>query len=460
MNDNKGIVENMDKTIAVEYKEATEYILSIPKFTVKTELSNTKHFLNLMGNPEKDIPVLHVAGTNGKGSVCKMLAGFAEAAGLRAGLFISPHLIRINERISVNGQDISDEDFVRLYKLLKELVLGEIDAGERASLSEGLSIAHPAYFEFLFLMAAMYFKEQNCDVIIYETGLGGRLDATSSVEPAICGITSIGMDHMQYLGNTVEEIAAEKAGIIREGVPVVINTGSIAADNVIEEVAKEKNAPLYNMAKESAPDSSNDASLLLGKGQPLYQLDNARTASKIFELFMEQRNDVLKKNGGKTYTEEEIAAFIKEGLSGFNWPGRMQWLAPNVVIDGAHNEDAIERFVESINNIVETSDKFEKISLLFAVSSDKDYEKMIELICQNLPIEDVYISEINSDRKTDIQSVMSLFSDNLPPEKKNNVYGSSSLKRMYDLSKSELDDSTILAVVGSLYMVGEILSWN
>lgn len=464
------------------YKKATEYILSIPKFTAKTELSNTAHFLDLLGNPEKDIPVIHVAGTNGKGSVCKMLACIAEEAGYRTGLFISPHLIRINERISVNGEEISDKDFARLFSMVKDLVpeaedslnseknqnLGknqksEMETSEKSSSKksgeekagsikiEEKEYQHPAYFEFLFLMAAVYFKEQNCDLIIYETGLGGKLDATSVVTPDVCAITSIGLDHMQYLGNTIEEIAGEKAGIIREGVPVVINTGSKAADTVIEKVAKENKAPLFNIQNmKSEPLMDEDfIRKILPEGAAPYQVDNARTAIVAFE----------KLAGGDIYGER-YKACVKEALARFNWPGRMQWLADNVVIDGAHNEDAIARFIESVNTIVKNSDKFEKVSLLFAVSSDKDYESMITELCNNLPIEDIYVSEINSDRKTAIDQVMKLFKEKLPAELSSNVYGSHNLKRMYELAQSELADDTLLAIVGSLYMVGEILSYQ
>ena len=193
------------------YGEATEYILYIPKFTKKNDAQHTKIFLKYLGNPQERLKVLHVAGTNGKGSVCAYLDGMLRSEGKRTGLFISPHLVKLNERISVNGEAISDQDFRAVFEKTLETVKRMEEQG----------LAHPTFFEFLLGMAMCAFAEAGVEYAVLETGLGGRLDATSAVErPEVCVITSIGLDHTEYLGDTLEEIAGEKAGIIRQGAPV------------------------------------------------------------------------------------------------------------------------------------------------------------------------------------------------------------------------------------------------
>ena len=415
----------------LKFSDTVEYISSIPRFTSKTDLENTRIILRFLDNPQQRAKVVHVAGTNGKGSVSKMLALMLEKAGYKVGLFTSPHLIRMNERISINGENISDADFVALSDKVKKAVdsLLENDTQEN-----GFIFQHPAYFEYLFVMAALYFKEKSCDYVVYETGLGGRLDATNVNLPEVSVITSIGFDHMQYLGNTIEEIAFEKAGIIKPGRPVVYNTGNEKADLVIEEKARELGAPLYKVT-----DIPADVPAIFGDSQPLYQYDNAATAITAYKILT-----------GRDDAEDALRSFF--------WPGRCQWLSSNVIIDGAHNEDAAQQLTRSLKYICKNRG-YKKISILFAVSSDKDYESIIKLLTEELDIEDVYVTEINSDRKQDISVIMQLFQKYLPEEKHFDVIGSHDMHRMWDLSRKELSDDTLLLVVGSLYMVGEILGY-
>ena len=202
-----------DKVVVIlNYRQAVDYIEQIPKFTEKHPLEHTKEMLRRLGNPQNHFRVIHVAGTNGKGSVCAYLASMLKQGGYRTGLFTSPHLVTINERFQINGEMISDQQFLKTFLHVKEVI--------DQAVSEG--IGHPSYFETLFLMGMEIFREAQVDYLVLETGLGGRLDATNSVEkPLACIITSISLDHMEYLGNTVSEIAGEKAGIIKPGVPVI-----------------------------------------------------------------------------------------------------------------------------------------------------------------------------------------------------------------------------------------------
>ncbi|MBO4864300.1 MAG: bifunctional folylpolyglutamate synthase/dihydrofolate synthase [Eubacterium sp.] len=429
------------------YKEATEYISGIPKFAPKTDLENTRIILRYLGNPHMSYKVVHVAGTNGKGSVSKMISLMLRESGHKVGLFTSPHLVKMNERMNINGVDISDADFTDIYDRVMDAVN---DLVSDRSMSDNWSFQHPAYFEFIYVMAALYFKEQGCDYVVYETGLGGRLDATNTVTPEVSVITSIGLDHMQYLGDTLEEIANEKAGIIKPGIPVVYNTGEEIADKVVEDRAAKLKSDTVKISYDHGDSDSELTKLFeasFGKAQPLYQYDNAATAVAAYML-LKGIHDIGE-------AKEDITSALRE----FTWPGRCQRLAPNVIIDGAHNEDAAHKIVESVNDICQR-ESFEKVSLFFAVSSDKDYESIIRILVDGLNIEDVYISEINSDRRLGIQTVMKLFKEYLPAEKSNNVYGSTSLRHHFQLAKSELDEDTLLLAVGSLYMVGELLDDN
>ena len=213
------------------YEEAVKYILDIPKFTRKNDASHTKTLLGLLGDPQEAAKVIHVAGTNGKGSVCAYLDAMLRSEGKRTGLFTSPHLVKMNERIVIDGSPISDDAFVFVFEKTLSCV--------RQMEKQGL--AHPTFFEFLFAMACTAFADAGVEYAVLETGMGGRLDATNTVErPLACVITSIGMDHMEYLGNTPAEIAGEKAGIIKPGVPVFFSETSEESDSVIEKTAEKR----------------------------------------------------------------------------------------------------------------------------------------------------------------------------------------------------------------------------
>ena len=214
----------------IRYEQAVEYISRIPKFTKKNEAGNTIELLRRLSHPEREFRVIHIAGTNGKGSVCAFLESIFRKAGYRTGLFTSPHLVRINERFQTDRTPVSDEDFLEAFLHVMRAV--------EEMMADGY--AHPTYFEFLFAAGMWYFREQKIDILLCETGLGGRLDATNTIEkPILSVITSISLDHTEYLGDTVPEIAAEKAGIIKRGVPVVYDASDPGAAEVIRERAQQ-----------------------------------------------------------------------------------------------------------------------------------------------------------------------------------------------------------------------------
>ena len=218
------------------YQEAVAYIDETPKFTKKNTLDHTRAFLKRLGDPQEKMKILHVAGTNGKGSVCSFLASMLKAGGNRTGLFTSPHLVKINERFVVDEQDVSDEEFLEAFHTVMDCVEEMKEEG----------YPHPTYFELLFLIGMKLFERAGVEYLVLETGLGGRLDATNSVaHPLVSVITSISLDHTEYLGDTVAAIAGEKAGIIKEGVPVVYDASCPESAEVIRRRAEELRAPAY-----------------------------------------------------------------------------------------------------------------------------------------------------------------------------------------------------------------------
>src|ERR1039457_448881 len=282
-------------TNIIGYTEAIQFLYDLRLFGAKFGLENTFKLAALAGNPQDRLRFIHVAGTNGKGSTCAMLESIYRAAGLRVGLFTSPHLISFRERIQVNRQLIPEVAVVRLVGELQPL-LKQFPAGH-----------HPTFFEVVTVMALKFFAEQKCDLVIWETGLGGRLDATNIVTPLAGVITNIQFDHQQWLGDTLEKIAAEKAGVIKPGVPVITTADEPEALAVIEKIAREKNAPLIKVAQASRLSAAGTAALpLMGDHQQL----NAALAAATVETLQD-----------KIPVSE---AAVRAGLETVQWPGRLQ----------------------------------------------------------------------------------------------------------------------------------------
>ncbi|MBE5947204.1 MAG: bifunctional folylpolyglutamate synthase/dihydrofolate synthase [Lachnospiraceae bacterium] len=448
----------------MNYNEAVKYVCDIPKFGVtvdgrnKSGNDNLSYVMEKLGNPHQKIKSIHIAGTNGKGSTAQFVSGILNASGYKTGIFTSPHLVKINERIAINYIDreesilikdmISDDDFTECFNKV-------LHAVEESVKEEKM---HLSFFEFVFAMAAVYFAEKKPDYVIYETGLGGRLDATNIINPEITAITSIGFDHTAYLGNTIEEIAGEKAGIIKANVPVVFNTGDIDADYVIERVATKLQAEAINVAKNryiinEITDKTIDFSIhnsyykydnLIINTKASYQVDNATTAVVLCNKLLQKKEGI----------DENI---VREGLELFSWPGRMERIHDNVILDGAHNVDAINRFIESVELGYTESGK---INLLFAVAGDKDYEPMIQLLCEKLPLNKVYITSINSMRGISSEYIAALFKLYLSKNREQGSYSVESnddIKAIYEQAYGAVKyTQDMLFCVGSLYLIGSI----
>ncbi len=418
------------------YEEAIAYIDETPKFTTKHSLDHTKECLRRLGNPERNFRVIHVAGTNGKGSTCAFLDSLLRAGGYSCGLFTSPHLVDIEERFQVNGVNVDREIFLRVFEQVKTLSL-ELE-------KEG--IGHPTYFEMIFLMGMVIYAEAGVDYVILETGLGGRLDATSAIEnPLACVITSISMDHMQYLGNTVEEIAGEKAGIICPGVPVVYDANDEKAAKVIERTAQEQKSPMYPVFSRDGEILSNTRDgITFRRGEDgedfsipfiaAYQVTNALIALKTLE--------VLRK--ALPMTRENI----QEGIQKTRWAGRMENILPGVIVDGAHNEDGVQKFVE-------TAEHFQKdypLTLLFSAVEDKDYKDMIHTICSHIHFQRVYTTQVGGYRQVPAETLAELFRKEGCQE----VSARENTDQAFLEALEFKGEDGLLFCVGSLYLVGNI----
>lgn len=379
------------------YQEAAAYILSIPKFTTKNKPGHTKEFLRYLGNPEKKLKVIHVAGTNGKGSVCAYMDAMLRAQGKSVGLFTSPHLVKINERIVINGDMISDESFLEIFCT----VMGAVKRMEENHLP------HPTFFEFLFCMAVTAFAGADVEYAVLETGLGGRLDATNSVEHPVCSvITSIGFDHMELLGDTLGKIAGEKAGILKTGIPAFYAEGEEESNRVIEKTAEKLGIPCKKIGK--------NAFKILG-------IQNKHIAFSCINAYYE---DIIWKlhNTGIYQPENaclalEVMRYLfggaadlpawKSALERVVWPGRMEEVLPGIYIDGAHNISAVERFAESVS-AADTKDRKGKV-ILFSAVQDKDYHQMIACLCQHVDAELYVVTQIMDKRAEDITKLADIF---------------------------------------------------
>lgn len=420
---------------SITMEEAEGYINSIPKFTKKNTMEDTKSFLHRLGDPDRGMRIIHVAGTNGKGSVCAYMRSILEAAGYRVAVFTSPHLVDIRERFVVDGEMISKEDFVRIFEEIRSLVNPDS--------------YHPSYFEYLFFMAMLYFREKRPDFCILETGLGGRLDATNSVtKKELSVITRIGMDHMEYLGNRLEEIAGEKAGIMHPDAPAVCTGTSDAVNAVFVRRAKELGISLHIVSKRdyrlrSFHNKSIDFSLdtryyncieLSLHTTALYQMENVSLAVRALEVL----------DGGGTISAEHI----RKGISSCLWAGRMEEILPDVYLDGAHNEDGIRAFLESVEA---DSDPVPR-TLLFAVVKDKNYEKMIEKLVDSGLFDRIAIAPMHTARTLSKEEMGEAFASCL--HHKCMMYDD--VATAFDKLLESRRDKERIYIAGSLYLAGEI----
>ena len=423
------------------YQEAEAYINDTPRFTTKNTLENTKAVLEKMGHPERRMKLIHVAGSNGKGSVCAYLSSILTTAGKQTGLFTSPHLVDINERFQINQENVSNELFLEAFEAVMDMVHTLLK-------EQPDTFAHPTFFELLFLMGIYIFDKANMEYVVLETGLGGRFDATNVIEhPLISVITSISLEHTEYLGDTCAKIAGEKAGIIKEGCPVVYDGTREDVSEVIEAYATQMHSRAYAIRPEMSKILMNthktiDFSMDTGYYEPMdvsidsvaeYQIMNAMeavTAAEVMDIGL---------------TEEDI----HRGMERMHWQGRMETVLPGVILDGAHNDSGVEEFVKTARKF----QKDTKLTLLFSCVKEKDYDGMIRTICESLDFESVVVTQIDSYRQVPSEELAQIFRKYTTRP----VEEISFIDDAFDEAMKRKGDG-VLFCVGSLYLVGSLKS--
>ncbi len=421
----------------MNYEEVVEYILSIPKFAKKIGTDNLKILLDHLGNPHLKIKCIHVAGTNGKGSTSMFISDLLIGNGYKVGMFSSPHLVKINERFRINKQLINDEEFVECFCKVEKSVKELQEAG----------YPHPSFFEYVFAIGAVWFERRQVDYVIYETGMGGRLDATNIVEPEVTIITSVGYDHMQYLGNTIEEIAKEKAGIIKSLVPIIYFKRDRESSRIIEGVASSLDSKVYavdnsNYIIDKIGDKTIDFSFDCGyysyvnisiKKTAIYQIENSILAIIAVNILLNKRLDT-----------DNINNILSESY----WEGRMEEILTDVYVDGAHNTEAIEAFTDTVLKCYNDKD----IILIFAVANDKDYVDMIKYLCDKLVFSRIYVTSIKGDRTTAAYDILNIFDEYCDSRVEIIDNSREEFKCIIDSKKN----SERIFCVGSLYLIGDI----
>ena len=456
----------------MNYKQTEEYVLNIPKFRAEGSIEQTGKFYEFLGKPGQSASIIHVAGTNGKGSTCAYMNSVLTEAGYKVGMFTSPHLVSVRERMRVNHALISEQEFVESFTKLRKL----IESYNRYLKEKRSTDYLPTFYEFLFFMAMLYFEKQKADIIILETGMGGRLDATNVIDaPKVAVITEIGKDHMEILGDTYELIAQEKAGIIKKGSVVVYSAKRQGVAEVIERKAGE----LGVLCKCVEKLENQDYSFVYKKIDfsfysryygyipiklntcAIYQVENALVAlTAIEELGVEVSKEA-----------------IQRGMEICKWEGRMEEILPGIFLDGAHNEDGIDAFVSSVKGDGCKGHRW----LLFSAVADKEYRLMKDRLIESDLFEYIYATPLKTTRSIRREELEIIFADaeiaerskleTISDTKDECISAKNKLENIVTDYKVRILDSAyegfqeILSlkkeedyvyVTGSLYLVGEI----
>ena len=386
------------------YTEAIRWLYGTQVAGIKLGLENVRRLLEALGNPHRRLDCIHVAGTNGKGSVSAMLDSVGRAAGLRTGLYTSPHLVRFNERIQVSGQAITDDEVLAGLNVIREAIA-----------SCGCT---PTFFEITTALGFLHFVNQQVDLAIMETGLGGRLDATNLITPLVSVITSVDLDHQKILGDSRAQIAREKAGIIKPGVPVVSIAQTVDVQEVIDEVAASLGSPLTYTTEPIA-----DLEIGLAGSHQRLNAAVARDALAVAKLGISSNA-------------------LKTGLKSVFWPGRFQALGDRLIIDGAHNLAASERLVQTWRECYPGASP----TIVFGGLGDKELDKMLSALA---PIAArFFLVPVNNPRAEDPANIR------LPR-------GSSAVvfPRVQEAVEAAKKLPEPILVTGSLFLAGEVLSW-
>ena len=425
----------------ITYSEAIDYIYDLTKHGIKLGLKNINYLLYLLGEPHKKLKIIHVAGTNGKGSTCSAISSILQSAGYKVGLYTSPHLVDFTERFIINQKSISRKKVSELLERIKPYI---------EKVANTPSYNHPTFFEVITSMAFLYFFEEQVDFLVLEVGLGGRLDATNVCEPLISVITHIDYDHMDELGNSLEEIAREKGGIIKPEGIVISSDQYGEAYNEIKKIAEEKNSLIYSVGREIIyqivksdikgvifdlkgiyHEYKNLHTPLLGR----HQADNSAAAITAIEAL---------KIRGVNITEKAIRA----GLGKVNWTGRLEIIQnnPTLVLDGAHNPNGVKVVRDALKEIF----SYHRLILVLAIFADKDYKKMIQIIVPNADL--VIAAKTENPRAASPRIIAKEAAQYID---QNKIIVTENIPQAINCALSNSNEDDLICITGSLYTAGE-----
>ena len=406
--------------------EVEKWLHSRIGLNFRSGLGRMQRAVDLLGNPEQAYPIIHVTGTNGKGSTIAFMRELFVSHGKKVGIFTSPHIVSIHDRICINGQPISDVDFIRLANQVKEMEQRLLETHDQLS-----------FFELLTVIALLYFKEQGVDLVLLEVGIGGLLDTTNVVTGEIAVITSIGLDHQETLGNSLEEIAEQKAGIFKPERAAVIANLAPEAQLVCQKIAEDLDVTLYQADRDFSFKSGDFSSSLadltrlkLGL-EGAYQEENAALALQAFLLFMTER--------GEKVNEEVIRCALKTT----SWAGRLEAVTEHIYLDGAHNLPALERLVEFIQQKIQQGCH---LQILFGALKRKDYSGMLTYLTDHLPDTALYVTSFD-------------YQGSLEEQDLSGYHRVASYRDFIDDFEKSAGEKDLLFVTGSLYFISEVRAY-
>ncbi len=435
----------------MDFEQAIRFLEGLGYSRIKIGLERVRDLARIVGNPERSVRVVHIAGTNGKGSTAAAIAAILKTAGYRVGRFTSPHLLRFQERICIDGVEIAEEALGRILTKICRALAEEGEPHAVAALAGTppptvATLRTPTYFEVATMAAFLYFAEEGCDCAVVETGLGGRLDATNIVDPLLCAITTIAFDHMDYLGNTLRQIAREKGGIVKPGVPVIAGVRAAEALEAIVEICEARGAELevidrdFRMVGEDTTNfgfrgKERDLDHLSVPLQGRHQLDNMAVALAAIER--------LERLGFSI-----PSAAIREGLATLRWPGRCQRFAtrPPLLLDGAHNPAGIE----ALRSHLLEGERFRHLWLVAAFTKGKAIETMLPRIAE------IAHRVILTTTRVEKAAPIEMLRERIAPKNGKWIFEEESgraLDRAFQMAGPE----DLICVTGSLYLVGELL---
>jgi dihydrofolate synthase / folylpolyglutamate synthase len=423
--------------MSFSYKDAHSYLDTLLVFGIKLGLRNMEVLCRLLGEPEKSLKFIHVAGTNGKGSSCTMLAAGLKNSGLTVGFYSSPFLCNFTERWRVNGEEVTEVEVAAAIEQVvevEELLVAKI--GDK-----------PTYFEVLTAAALLIFKERKVDIVVWETGMGGRLDATNVVRPLVSLITNISLDHTQYLGDTIEAVAQEKAGIIKGGVPLVVGDVCASARGIFDESVAKKNSQAFFSGVDFFVE---DLGLVKSNGL-LTRSVNYKSSDHDLDLSLSMAGKYQVQNVGPVLRVLEMTSKIFDvdfdlacrGVERAVWPGRFELKSKNLILDGAHNVEAILVLLDSLKELYPRL----KFNFICGILADKDWQRILDLL---QPVaQSFYMVAIDN-----VRSSQPKLLEKYALSRGGLVSGVGSARE----ALSGRDEGVVTVVLGSLYLIGEALT--